>query len=74
MERKDTISWYPDIVRRQNLVQLFVMDYVCEKYFKPITIQYYIAYCVNWAPRLTLLDLGTNWTYKHALGIELICM
>ena len=36
---------------------LFVMDYLCEKYFKPITTQYYIAYCVNWAPRLTSLEL-----------------
>ena len=32
----------------------------------------YIANCVSWVPRLTLLDLGTNWTYKHALRLEFI--
>ena len=38
-------------------VCLFFMYYLCEKYYKPITIQYYIAGCVSWVPRLTLLDL-----------------
>ena len=33
------------------------MYYLCEKYYKPITVQYYIANCVRWIPRLTLLDL-----------------
>ena len=45
-----------------------------EKYYKPITVQYYIADCVICVPRLTLLDLQTNWTYKHALGTEFIRM
>ena len=31
--------------------------YLCEKYYTPITVQYYIADCVSWVPRLTLLDL-----------------
>ena len=31
-------------------------------------MQYYVANCVNWVPRLTLLDLQTNGTYEHALG------
>ena len=35
----------------------FLMYYLCEKYYKPITVQYYIADCVSWVPRLTLLDL-----------------
>ena len=39
------------------------MYYLCEKYYKPITVQYYIANCVSWVPRLTLLDLRKNWTY-----------
>ena len=39
------------------------MYYLCEKYYKPITVQYYIVSCVSWVPRLTLLDLRTNWTY-----------
>ena len=29
---------------------------LCEKYCKPI-VQYYIANCISWVPRLTLLDL-----------------
>ena len=53
---------------------LFFMYYLCEKYYKPIIVQYYIADCVSWPSRLTFLDLGTNWTYKHTLGRELVCM
>ena len=53
---------------------LFFMYYLCEKYYKPITVQYYITDCVSWVPRLTLLDLRTNWSYKRALGTELVCM
>ena len=37
-------------------------------------LQDYIADCVSWVPRLTLLDLLTNWTYEHALGMELFHM
>ena len=33
------------------------MYYLCEKYYKPVTEQYYLADCVNWVPRLILLDL-----------------
>ena len=36
---------------------LFFMYYLCEKYYKSITVQYYIADCVSWVSRLTLLDL-----------------
>ena len=52
----------------------FFMDYLCEKYYKPITVQYYIADCVSWVPRLTLLDSWKKWADKHALQMELICM
>ena len=38
---------------------------------KPITIQSYIANCVSWVLRLTLLDLEMNWTYECALGRKL---
>ena len=48
--------------------------YFCEKFYKPITVQYHIANCVSWVPRLTLLDLWTNWTYECALGMELVHM
>ena len=53
------------------------MYYLCEKYYKPITVQYYQYYivdCVSWVPRLTLLDLQTNWTYKCTLRMELVHM
>ena len=53
---------------------LFFMYYSCEKYYKPITVQHHIADCVSWVPKLTFLDLQTNWTYERALGTELICM
>ena len=36
----------------------FSVFYVlCENYYKPITVQYYLADGVSWVPRLTLLDL-----------------
>ena len=31
--------------------------YLCEKYYKPIIAQYYVADCGSWVPRLTLLGL-----------------
>ena len=36
---------------------LFFMHYLCEKYYKPIIVQYYLAGCVSCIPRLNLLDL-----------------
>ena len=50
------------------------MYYLSEKYYKHIRVQYYIADCVSWIPRLTLLDLRTNWTYERALRTELVRM
>ena len=47
---------------------------VCEKYCKPITLQYYVHNRASWVPRLTLLDLQVNWTYEHALRMELVRM
>ena len=32
-----------------------------------------IAYCVSRVPRPTVLDLQRSWTYKRALGMELVC-
>ena len=40
------------------------MCYLCEKYYKPVTVPYYIANCVSLVPRLTLLDLPTYGIYK----------
>ena len=48
------------------------MYYLYEKYYRPITAQCYIANCVSCIPRLTLLDLLTNWTYKGTLGMDLV--
>ena len=51
------------------------MYYLCGKYYKPIIVQYYIAdYYVSCIPRLTSLDLGTNWTYDYTFKTELIRM
>ena len=50
------------------------MYYLCEKYYKLITVQYDIADCVSWVPRLSLLDLRTKWTYACALRTELVRM
>ena len=50
------------------------MYYLSEKYYKPITVEYYIADCVSWVPRLTLQDLRTSWTYERTLRTELVCM
>ena len=43
---------------------VFVMYYSCEKYYKPIIVQYYIADCVSWVPNLTLLDLTNKLDLK----------
>ena len=50
------------------------MSYLLGKYDKPITVQYSIADCASWVPRLTLLYLQATWTYGHALRTELILM
>ena len=42
--------------------------HLCEKYYKPITAQYYIADCVGSVPRLTSLELQTYCTIQ--LGIQ----
>ena len=38
-------------------VYLLLCYYLFIKYYKPIIVQYYIADCVSWIPKLTLLDL-----------------
>ena len=37
-----------------------------------MTVQHYIANCILWVPRLTLLDLWTNWTYNALLEWNLL--
>ena len=44
---------------------VFFMYYLCEKYHKPIIVQYNLANCVSWVPTLALLDLTNKldlWT------------
>ena len=57
-----------------KIKNVFFLNYLCDKYYKPFTVQDCIAGCVNSVPRLTLLDLQTNWPYEHALRAELISM
>lgn len=43
--------------KMKNVFFIFVLFvYVCQKYCKPITIQYYRVDSVSWIPRLILLD------------------
>ena len=42
------------------------MYYLCEKYYKPITVEYCMVDCVSWVPRLTF--------YECTLGMELVHM
>ena len=34
------------------------MYYLFEKYYRPITVQCYIADCVGWVPRVTFEQIG----------------
>ena len=56
------------------MFSFFLMYYLCEKYYKPIIVQYHVADCVNWIFRLTLADLWTKWSQEHTLRMELIRM
>jgi len=43
------------------------MHYLCAKYYKPITVQHYIAACVNWVSCWTYEQIGltnilSEWT------------
>ena len=58
-----------------SLFSAYFLGIICEKsMIKYVTVQYYIANCVSWVPRLILLDLRTTWTYECALRMELVCM
>ena len=51
------------------------MYYLHEKYCEIVIVQYYIADCVSWAPRLILLDsqmCSWNWTPSY-VG-DLLCI
>ena len=57
-----------------SLIFLFAFYVLfCEKYYKPMRIQYYIADCVSWVPKLTLLDLQTpTWNEYHLHAGDLL--
>lgn len=44
----------------KNIFLIFFVYCLCEKYYKLITVQSYMADCVSWVPRLILLDLWAN--------------
>ena len=52
----------------------FLMYHLCEEYYDLLQYGTIQPNCVSWVPRLTLLDSWPNWTYKHALRMELICI
>ena len=71
-----TSPWMPAVVLYYSTVRLkclfyflFVMYYLCEKYYKLIIVQDYVANCVSWVLRLTLSD-STNklhfWTSSQS--------
>ena len=47
---------------KNAFIFVLFMYYWCEEYYKPTPVQYSIANYVTWLPRLTMLDLETNWT------------
>lgn len=64
------MSFYSAIFKNVLFLYTICVKSIINVYY----IQYYIADCVNWVPRLTLLGLGTNWTYKCALRMESVGM
>ena len=57
---------------KKFFVCVFFMYYLCVKYYKPVIVQYYIADCVIWIPRLTLRHKQIG--LEPTLRVELICM
>ena len=54
------LLYFPRGCKSKNASCLLLMYYLCEKYYKPMTVQYYTADGVSWVHRLTLLDLWTQ--------------
>ena len=51
------------------------MYYLCEKYYESIIVQYYIADCVSWVPRLCwpyeqsgLMNRLSEWNLLQSMG------
>ena len=49
---------------------LFFMYYLCENYYKPVTVQDCVDNCVSWVPKLTLSDLQANWNRTHLYNLQ----
>ena len=52
----------------------FLMYCLCEKYYKPITVQYYIADCISWVPRLCWAYGQTRLTNALQEWNAFVCM
>ena len=50
------------------------MYHLCEKYYKPIIVQYCIADCVSWVPKLTWLYKQTGLRNVLLGHNSLVCM
>ena len=49
-----------------------VFSFQAQDVWKQAYKQRGVASCAGWVPRLTVLDLRSNWTYEFAFGTELI--
>ena len=54
------------------LCLFFYVYIVCVKSI--VNLLQYSTDCVSWVPRLTLLDLQTDWIYEYAPNSELVFM
>ena len=64
------------VVRLKMFIFCVFMYYLCEKYYKPILVQCYIADCFRWAPWLTLLDFTNKldfWIYMFLERNLFVC-
>ena len=43
------------------------MYYLCEKYYKPITVWYYIADCVSWVPLANFVGFTNKLDFTNVI-------
>lgn len=65
-------SRYDSVRLKMFILWVFLMYYLYEKYYKPLTGQYYIASYVSLGTQANFIGLTTNWTCKCTHGTELI--
>ena len=54
-----------------NKLNLFLFIICVKSIINILQYNSIIADCASGVPKLTLLDLQTNWTYKHTLRMDL---